>query len=265
MTRLTWADPGTRLYETGLDRGVLYVDGIDAVPWSGLISVEENPVGGEARGYYQDGQMYLQFATPEGFQAQITAFYSPAEFDLCDGVAPIATGFYATQQARRQFGLSYRSKLGNDLEGSDHAYKIHLIYNALATPAPRTHNTMNDSPEAETLSWNITTKPIDMPYGLKPSAHLIIDTTKTYPGMVEAIEDILYGANASNARLPGPEEVAEIIGAYDDFVLVDNGDGTFTVTGRDSLVYMNDETSFTIISDEARMVDANTYTLTSND
>lgn len=206
MSRMNWGNTGERFFETGVDRGVLYPANEDGVPWNGLTSVEESPSGGEARPYYQDGEKFLNIAAREEFEATIEAFSSPAEFGPCDGTASIQKGLFVTQQPRRAFGLSYRTKVGNDLDGPDHAYKIHLVYNALAAPSSRANGTLTNSPEATTLSWSITTLPPSFT-GYKPTAHLIVDSRTTPKALLAAVEDILYGSDIADGRLPMPSEL----------------------------------------------------------
>lgn len=210
MTRMLWGDSGNRFFETGVDRGVLYLSDQDGVPWNGLTSVEESPTGGEARPYYQDGVKFLNISGREEFEATIEAFSSPTEFGVCDGTVSIQKGLFVTQQPRRAFGLSYRTMVGNDLDGVEHGYKIHLVYNALAAPSSRANSTMTNSPEATTLSWAITTLPPSFT-GYKPTAHLVIDSRTTPKGLLSAIEDILYGSDAADPRMP---LVSELISMF---------------------------------------------------
>lgn len=230
MTRISWGDPGTRYYETGLDRGVLYVDGKPGVAWSGLTAVDEDPSVGDPRSYYLDGVQYLNLEGKEEFEATLSAFFSPAEFDGCDGTVSLGRtpGLFATQQSRTAFGLTYRSMIGNDLDGPDHAYKIHLVYNALASPASRPHSTINADAEASPLSWKITTKPRPIP-GAKPGAHLFIDSRTTKPEILTQIEDILYGTNDTSPRLITPEEL--IIMYSDGLIITLMDDGLYSAEG----------------------------------
>ena len=200
MARLKWGEDGSRFFETGLDRGVLYIDN-DGVPWNGLIGVSENPSGGEPRPFYYDGVKYLNLASAEEFEATIEAFGAPNEFRPCDGSMAINNGLFATQQPRKAFGMSYRTLVGNDTEGQEHGYKIHLVYNALAGPASKDYKTTGSSTDPTTISWDVTTLPPSLT-GLKPTAHFVIDSRETPDGLLEAIEDILYGNDANDSRLP---------------------------------------------------------------
>lgn len=216
MAKLVWDRPGERIYETGVDRGVLYPQGVDGtypqgVAWNGLTAVTESPSGAEATPLYADNIKYLNLLSNEDFGATIEAYTYPDEFGICNGEVEIATGVTVGQQPRKAFGMAYRTKIGNDIESNDHGYKIHIIYGALATPSEKAYGTINDSPEAITFSWEVTTTPIEVP-GLKPTAHLVLDSTKVNPAKMAAIETILYGGEEGEARLPLPSEVAELVG-----------------------------------------------------
>jgi hypothetical protein len=205
MARLTWSAVGERFYETGVDRGVLYI-AEQGVAWAGLISVSESPSGGEPRPYYIDGFKFLNISAAEEFEATISAFYSPPEFAVCDGVSSISNGLFATQQPRRPFNLSYRTKLGNDVDGPDHAYKIHLIYNALVAPAERSNTTIGEAVEPTPFEWSITTQP-PMLSGYRPTSHFVIDSRSTPVATLADVEDILYGSVSAPPRLPTPSEL----------------------------------------------------------
>lgn len=260
MARISWDGIGQRFFETGVDRGVLFVEGEKAVPWNGLISVDEGSDGGEPKPYYIDGVKYLNLASVEEFTAKLSAFYSPPEFDQCDGMLELATGLSVGQQKRKPFGLSYRTMIGNDIEGSDHGYKIHLIYNALASPSDRAHKTINDSGEAGELSWDLTTTPTLFKTDVF-SAHLVLDSTEVDPGVIAEVEDILYGTSTSPARMPTGQELISLI---ENVVVEDLGDGTFTVSGPDGNVRMLTSDIFEIDSISVTMIDTNTYTIESS-
>lgn len=245
MSQLEWSVVGERYFETGVDRAVLYVGEAPGVAWSGVVSVVESPSGGEVKSYYLDGINYLNVASKGKFEATLSAFYSPREFDQCDGVDLVARGLYVSQQSRKPFGLSYRTKVGNDIQGVDYSYKIHIVYNALAAPAERSYNTLSAEPEVEPLSWKISTRARLIP-GAAPSAHVIIDTSKAHHLAVEQIESILYGNDAEEARLPTPEEIVALFNTYPDLTFIDNGNGTFTATGPPDQVYMIDADRFEI-------------------
>lgn len=219
MARLVWDKTGERVYESGVDHGVLYLpDNIGAytngVVWNGLTTVTESPSGAEPNPQYADNIKYLNLVSAEEFGATIEAFTYPKEFAQCDGSAELAPGVTIGQQARTTFGLSYRTKIGNDLEGQDAGYKLHLIYGAQAAPSERAYATINDSPEAITFSWEITTNPINVA-GHKPTASLIIDSTEVAAAKMATIEDLLYGTTvgAEIPKLPTPDEIIAILAA----------------------------------------------------
>lgn len=236
MARLEWSAVGQRYYEAGVDRGVLYVD--DAgYPWNGLVSIDESPTGGEERAYYCDGVKYLNLAAKEEFKATINAFYSPRAFDACDGLVSVRPGLFASQQRRKSFGLSYRSRIGNDTSGTNHGYKIHIVYNALAAPAPRRYATESDEPSPASLSWTISTKAVAVPDADR-SSHLIIDTTEAPSYVVSLLEDILYGNSLNAPRLPAPDEIAALFDDDTEFTVTDLGGGEFEIEGSDMAVQM---------------------------
>ena len=217
MTALTWDQVGERLYETGVDHGVLYLpdetgDYAEGVAWNGLTTVTESPSGAESNPQYADNIKYLNLISAEEFGATIEAFTYPDEFAQCDGTAVPVVGVTVGQQGRRVFGLAYRTKVGNDLEGTEFGYKLHLIYGAQAAPSEKAYATINDSPEALTFSWEVTTTPAPVTaeiegVQLKPTAQLVIDSTKVDAADLTALEDILFGTVGDDARLPLPDEV----------------------------------------------------------
>lgn len=214
-TKLVWDQDGQKLYETGVDRGVLYPfdEGKygEGVAWNGLTAVNESPSGAEPTALWADNRKYLELMSTEEFGFTIEAYMSPEEFDECDGSLEIAPGVYAGQQNRKSFGFSYRTLIGNDAEGTEYGYKIHIVYGAKAKPSSRDNATVNDTPEARTLSWECSTTPVDVPGG-KPTAHLVIDSTKVGADKMTALEEILYGGTAA-AKLPTIEEVIELMKA----------------------------------------------------
>ena len=209
MARLSWSAIGERFYEVGLDRGVLYVNDDPGVAWPGLIALVESPSGGDPRPYYQDGVKYLNLATAEEFEATISSYANPPEFEVCDGNVSIQNGLIVTQQRRQSFGLSYRTLVGNDIARDAHAYKIHLVYNALAAPATRGNRSLSDSADPATLSWSISTLPPTIT-GYRRSAHLVIDSRSTDTEVLAEVEDLLYGTEASPPSLPTPDELIAI-------------------------------------------------------
>ena len=216
MSKLVWDKTGERTYETGTSKGVLFPQNAegaygDGVAWNGLTAVTESPSGAEANPLYADNIKYLNLMSVEEFGATIEAYTYPDEFAACDGSASLAKGVSIGQQPRKAFGLAYQTILGNDVEYNKHGYKIHLIYGALAAPSERAYATVNDSPEAITFSWEITTTPVEVK-GFEPTAHLEIDSTKVDKEKLAAFEAILYGSESEEPRLPLPDEVATLLG-----------------------------------------------------
>ena len=219
MAKLVWDQTGDRLYETGVSKGVLYPIQSDGayskgVAWNGLSSVTESPSGAEANPIYADDMKYLNLLSAEEFSATIEAYTYPDEFAECDGSADIATGVSIGQQKRKVFGLCYRTVLGNDVDSNDHGYKLHLIYGCMAAPSEKAYASINDSPEAITFSWEVSTTPVNVT-GFKPTASITIDSTKAKKEKLTALEEILYGKDGSdtsaNARLPLPDEIASLM------------------------------------------------------
>lgn len=215
MAKLAWDQTGKRLYETGVKMGVLYPIGTNGtypkgVAWSGLTAVTESPSGAEATPLYADDIKYLNLLSAEDFGATVEAYTFPDEFAECDGSAEIAPGVVVGQQKRKMFGLCYRTVLGNDTDNNDYGYKLHMVYGAMAAPSEKGYSTINDSPDAITLSWELTTTPVNVT-GFKPTAHLEIDSTKADADKLAALEAILYGDDDAEARLPLPDEIAELM------------------------------------------------------
>lgn len=231
MSKLKWDQDGERLYETGVDNVVLYVKKNGAYPkgvaWNGVTGISESPSGGDSNKIYADNIEYLNLISKEEFGASITAYMSPEEFDACDGCAEVAPGVVIGQQTRAEFGLSYRTLIGNDEKDTDYGYKIHIIYGAKASPSQRDHSTVNDSPEATELSWDVTTTPAKIlthtkqdGSEYKPIAHLVIDSTKTDPDKLAAILATLQGTDAdpedpqsvgTDAYLPLPDDLIDMM------------------------------------------------------
>ena len=251
MPILTWDNVGERLYETGVDKGVLYIpnNGIydTGYAWNGLTAVTESPSGAEATAQYADNIKYLNLISAEDFGGTIEAFTYPTAFAQCDGTAYPQTGVAIGQQVRKSFGFSYRTRLGNDTNGSDNGYKIHLVYGALAAPSEKQYNTINDSPEAMTFSWEFTTTPVPVS-GLKPTAILTIDSTKVGSAALTSLENALYGTAGTNARLPLPDEVIsffagaliKVTPAAPTFVAAG---GTITIVATTGVTYRRADTN----------------------
>lgn len=216
MPRLTWDDLGKRFYETGVKQGVLYPQVSGAYPkgvaWNGLTAVTESPSGAEPTPLYADDIKYLELTSNEEFGCTIEAYTYPDEFKACNGEATLAEGVTIGQQTRVPFGFCYKTVLGNDEKKNDYGYKLHLVYGATASVSEKAFQTINDSPEAITFSWEVTTTPVAVK-GFKPTAILTIDSTTIAADKLTALEDILYGKDEAEARLPLPDEIAEIVKA----------------------------------------------------
>lgn len=218
MSKILWDQIGERFYETGVSKGVLYpqADGgayPKGVAWNGLTAVNESPSGAEATPLYADNIKYLNLISNEEFGASVEAYMYPDEFAACNGEAQVAKGVSIGQQARKAFGMSYQTKIGNDVN-NELGYKIHIIYNALAAPSEKAYSTVNDSPEAITFSWELSTTPVAVE-GMKPTACLTIDSTKVDADKLAELEAILYGSEEAEARLPLPDEIIELVGNAD--------------------------------------------------
>ena len=219
MSRITWDDTGKRFYETGVKNCVLYLLGADGkysggVAWNGITAITESPSGAEATPLYADDIKYLNLMSAEEFGATIEAYTYPDEFAECDGSKSIATGVSIGQQARKTFGLCYRTTLGNDVSGNDLGYKLHFIYGCLAAPSEKGYTSINDSPEAITFSWEVTTTPVSVA-GFKPTATVVIDSTKATKEKLTALENILYGSDTEGGdgpRMPLPAELISLMG-----------------------------------------------------
>ena len=216
MAILTWDNVGERFYETGVKKVVLYpqVSGTypTGVAWNGVTNISESPSGAEATPLYANDIKYLNLMSNEEFGASIEAYTYPEEFAKCDGSAALADGVMIGQQTRQPFGLCYRTSLGNDTDGVEYGYKLHIIYGCLAAPSEKAYATINDSPEAITFSWEITTTPVDVE-GFKPTATIVIDSTKVGEGKMAALEAVLYGSASEEAHLPLPAEIKTIMSA----------------------------------------------------
>lgn len=215
MSKLVWDKTGERLYETGVKQGVLYPQAAGGtypkgVAWNGLTNITESPSGAEATALYADDIKYLNLVSAEELGGTIEAYTYPDEFAECDGSAALTEGVFIGQQDRKTFGLCYRTTLGNDVDSNGHGYKLHLIYGALAAPSEKAYATINDSPEAITFSWEFKTTPVNVA-DHKPTASLTIDSTKVSETKMAALEKVLYGDGDTEARLPLPDEVVQIL------------------------------------------------------
>lgn len=211
MAKLTWDESGDREYETGVEHGVLYLpDGTGAYntgyAWNGLVTVTETPSGADSNKQYADNRVYLNLLSAEEFGGTIEAFFYPREFGVCDGTAFPKKGVAIGQQDRKPFGMSYKTLLGNDLDGNAHGYKLHLVYGATASPSERAYGTVNDSPAPITFSWGFQCVPVNVT-GHKPTALITIDSTQVAPADLAALEDLLYGTTTDEPELPLPDDV----------------------------------------------------------
>lgn len=210
--QLFWNGVGDRRFEAGIDRGVLYIDGAGMV-WNGLIAVTEAPRGGDVKSYYVDGIRYLDVISYEEYEATIEAYTYPDQFGDCDGTSVLNHGLYATQQQKKSFGLSYRSRIGNDVDGAEHGYKIHLVYNALVSPTDKAFKTISDAMDPDNFSWHITAKPL-LVAGLRPTPHFVINSLETPTDLLSDVEDILYGTVDLDARMPSIGELMSLFENY---------------------------------------------------
>lgn len=244
MAKLVWDKTGERIYETGVDRMVLYKYDSDskkfknAVAWNGITAFNESPSGAEPTALYADNIKYLNLMSAEEYAATLEAYTYPDEFEECDGSKEVASGVYIGQQARKLFALCYRTLVGDDINGTEKGYKLHIVYNCLASPSERAHSTVNDSPEAANPSWSISTTPVEVTGG-KPTATVVIDSTKVDAAKLSAFEDIIYGTNLADAELPLPDEIAAHFGGsatpeieLDKHVINITGTGSVTLNTK---------------------------------
>lgn len=215
MAKLVFDELGKRFYETGVSNAVLYPQADDGsypkgVAWNGITAANESPSGAESNDQYADNIVYLSLTGAEKFEGTIEAFSSPAEFDECDGMKELSKGLTVSQQTRKPFGFAYKSILGNDIKGNDYGYKLHIWYGCKAAPSERSHTTVNDSPEPQNPSWTVSSTPIAVP-GAKPSSVLTFNSTTTPADKLKKIEDILYGTDEADARLPLPSEIIQLL------------------------------------------------------
>lgn len=214
MSALVWDQAGEHLYETGVSKAVLYPysDGAygTGVAWNGVTAVNENPSGAEANAFYADNIKYLNLLSTEEFEFTIEAYTYPDEFAECDGSIAVGTGVYIGQQPRKTFGFSYQTKVGNDEDNDDYGYKIHIVYGCLAAPSGKEYSTINDSPEPTTMSWDVTTTPVEVT-GYKPTASIVIDSTTVDSTVLSSIEDLLYGTSSAEPSIPTPDTLIGLL------------------------------------------------------
>jgi hypothetical protein len=261
MATLKWDQTGERFYQQGVDRGVLYPSSGNIVAWNGLTSIDVHAKGGTAKAYYLDGRKYHNLPSPEDFSATLKAYMYPDEFAECDGMGRVHSGLMAYQQPRKQFSLSWRTFTGSDLR-PEHGYKIHILYNALAEPSPRTYNTIGQTNAPLEFSWELTALPVNTP-NFRPSAYFEIDTRSSNPSAVADIEAILYGTTEADPELPTIAELITVFDAYAVLAVTDNGDGSFTVDGPDDAIVMVDANTFQITWPSAVPIDDDTWQISS--
>jgi hypothetical protein len=264
MTKLVWDEVGERSYQSGVSHGVLYLnpqpEGAWAV-WNGLKSVEESS-DMELKQFYLDGIKYLETLTPGDFSGKLTAYTYPEEFDSVSGIAEFNPGFAYYDQPPKSFNLSYRTKIGDDLD-PDRGYKIHILYNVLANPDTHTFATLQDKADPMEFSWSLTgTPPKPDLQGYRPTVHISIDSTTTPPDILAILEAQLYGTDTSAPSLPSIDDVAQYFGYLGSLVIVDHGDGTWSaIDGADTYITMLDPTSFKIDNADTVIIDSDTYTI----
>jgi hypothetical protein len=261
MTTVVWHNLDDIWYEAGLDRGVLYPTDHVGVPWNGLVSVEESEEDSEVFEFYYDGVKRSQHNTSGTFTGSIEALTYPDEFLEFDGAAPIenVSGIFLDQQQKRTFHLSYRTLLGDTGEGLASGYRIHILYNLMTEPRSNNRETLTDEISPNLFSWDVKSVPMVLS-GYRPTAHVIIDSTKTYPDKLQIIEAILYGTSESSPRVITLDELSVL----DTVTIVDNEDGTFTITGPDAYIYPIGEYLFEMNIFGIRYIDANSYTLSNS-
>lgn len=242
MSTLVWDSVGERTYEAGVDRGVFYPLVSPGLAWSGLISVNETTEGEEQTFIYYDGQRVRNQLTIGHFSASLSALTYPSEFDTHQG----------------PFGFSYRTGLGDDLENLDRGYKIHIVYNALAAPSNKHHSTIGSDLEPLVFEWDISTTPVPVQFA-RPTAHLIIDSTRVHAGVMDAIEDLIYGTDTTQPTFPTVQEILDIFDQFALFVIIDHGDGTFTASGPDDAVFLTSPTEFQLSWPSVVMISEDTY------
>lgn len=260
MTTLLWDQIDTRFYESGVDRGVLYLSDGKGIPWNGLISVVEKSSGGEGTPVYFDGIKYSDILPIPDYSMSLKAYTYPDEFLEFEGVIGGGNGLFVTNQPTKRFALSYRTMI-KDAESNDVGYKIHILYNLLATPSQKTYQTMSTDANPIEFEWNVTSIP-DKVSGFRPSAHLILDTRKMSPLLVADIESTLYGSIANDPQLPGIATITSFIDSWVIIRITDNYDGTWTATGPASLISMLNFETFQIIQADVKYLDPNTYEIT---
>lgn len=260
MTAIKWTEPGKRIFRTGVDRGVLYLNDGRAVPWNGLTSVEDGSER-EVQAYYMDGVKYLSKITPGDFSGKLKAFTYPVEFDRMNGIETVAPGLSYYDQPPEDFSLSYRTLIGNDLDGTDHGYMIHVLYNLVAEPETVNYQSLSDGVNPVEFGWSLTGTPPPLK-GHRPTVHISLDSTLFDESALKAIEDILYGTATTSPRLPSIEEITEFIQMLGSLIIIDNFDGTWTaIDAANDYITMLDSTTLRIDNADVEILDISTYTI----
>lgn len=260
MTALTWDQTGERIYEAGIDRGVLYMPEGNGIAWNGLLAVNETVTGNTGTSVYFDGIKYANVQALGEFTAALRAYTYPDEFEQFEGTLEVGNGLFVANQHQDRFGLTYRTKIGDDEDGIDLGYKIHILYNVTAVPSAKNYQTLSDTMTPIEFEWNLTAIPGDVP-SFQATAHLIIDSRKMGPLILETIEDTLYGNEVNDARLPPLSTLVGFIGSWVIIKITDNLNGTWTAEGPDNLITMLDATTFQITQANAIYLDADTYVI----
>jgi hypothetical protein len=263
MATLVWDKTGERFYQTGVDHGVLYLHDGTVVPWNGLIDIEEGSAS-ELRSFYLDGVKYLESLAPGDFIGKLKAYTYPDEFDSVNGMVAVAPGLTYYEQPSKSFNLSYRTRVGNDLDGNDHAYKIHILYNLLANPEAHSFGTISDSSaQPVEFSWSLTGTP-PKPDKYRPTVHISMDSRTTPPDILKLVEDTLYGTATTAPSLPTILEISEYFGYLGALIIVDHGNGTWSaIDEADTYITMLSDTEFQIDDADATYLDPDTYTISS--
>lgn len=263
MTALVWDKVGERLYQTGIDRGVLYLKDGTGVAWNGLTDIDESSTS-ELKSFYLDGVKYLEILTPGDFLGKLKAFTYPEEFDSVNGIADVAPGLAYYNQPSKSFNLSYRTRIGNDIEGIEHGYKIHILYNIIATPDSVGFTTLTDSGvQPIEFSWSLTGIPVKI-NKFRPAVHISLDSTKTEPYIIQILEDKLYGTETTVPSLPSVQEVSELFGYQGALIIIDFGDGSWmAIDESNAYITMINATTFQINDVNAVYLDPETYEISS--
>jgi hypothetical protein len=262
MTALVWDQTGERTFQTGVDRGVLFLHDGTAVVWNGLTGVEEDTTS-DLKEFHLDGVKYLQNLIPGDFEGKLKAFTYPDEFDSVNGIGSVSPGLDYHDQPSKSFNLSYRTRLGDDLAGVEHGYKIHILYNLMAKADAYSFETLDDSATLVEFSWSLTGTPVKVE-NFRPTCHVSIDSVQTPPELLAILESTLYGTEESNPRLPTIQELAEYFGYLGALIIIDHGDGTWSaVDESDTYITMLDDTTFQIDDADATYLDATTYEISS--